>query len=332
MDDHSLVPVEHQPDFENASLVPVDHDPFSADGVAQQAPSQQAQSQPAQPEPQQLATGVSRLYVGPASRNTQASGEGGSWDPDTGNNDTSRPHRSAASPPAQDNLALDWLHFNQTFGELKPATVTPTQQIGYHAADALTALGMQPYTANDLATRIGNVLGLTPLGVAGSALDLIDAKRRGDLPGAVTAAGGLIPGAKGVGRVAANEVRTLTTKVRLSPASWAAKKGYAGVGTTANGGPTFAATEHLYPAAQGQRNIVKIELTGSRRGDYRLANEEGKFPEIPVGYMWHHVDDFDPKTGMASLELVHQDAHWATLPHAGSVAQYKKHHGVRYKR
>jgi hypothetical protein len=40
MADYSLVPVEHQPDFENVSLVPVDHDPFSADGVTQQARAQ----------------------------------------------------------------------------------------------------------------------------------------------------------------------------------------------------------------------------------------------------------------------------------------------------
>ncbi|MBC9876348.1 hypothetical protein G8O24_03180 [Bradyrhizobium sp. INPA01-394B] len=46
MVDYSLVPVEHQPDFENVSLVPVDHDPFSADGVTQQAPGQQAQNEP----------------------------------------------------------------------------------------------------------------------------------------------------------------------------------------------------------------------------------------------------------------------------------------------
>jgi len=40
MADYSLVPVEHQPDFENVFLVPVDHDPFSADGVLQPASAQ----------------------------------------------------------------------------------------------------------------------------------------------------------------------------------------------------------------------------------------------------------------------------------------------------
>ncbi|MCK1387360.1 hypothetical protein [Bradyrhizobium sp. 21] len=53
MADYSLVPVEHQPDFENASLVPVDHDPFSDSGVTQQAPSPQAQAQQAQTPPAQ---------------------------------------------------------------------------------------------------------------------------------------------------------------------------------------------------------------------------------------------------------------------------------------
>ena len=51
MPDVSLVPVDHQPDFEDASLVPVDHDPFSGDGVTQLAQAQQVQiqTQPAQP-------------------------------------------------------------------------------------------------------------------------------------------------------------------------------------------------------------------------------------------------------------------------------------------
>lgn len=331
MDDHSLVPVEHQPDFENASLVPVDHDPFSAVGVAQQAPSQQVQSQPAQLEPQQPATGVSRLYVGPATKNTQASDEGESWDPDTENSDASGLARSPTSTPAQDKPAPDLSHFIP-LGELKPATFTPTQQIGHRAIDALAAFGVPLHNAQELATRIGNLLSLTPLGVAGSFLNLIDAKRRDDFPAGVEAAVGLIPGAKGVGRVAAGEVRALTSKVRLSPASWAAIKGYAGVGTTANGGPTFAATKHLYTAAQGQRSVVNIKLTGSRRADAALANKEGKFTETPSGYTWHHVDDFDPQSGEASLELIPKGAHKATLPHTGSVAQYEKHHGVWYKR
>ncbi|MBC9876347.1 HNH endonuclease [Bradyrhizobium sp. INPA01-394B] len=77
---------------------------------------------------------------------------------------------------------------------------------------------------------------------------------------------------------------------------------------------------------------MKIKPTGSRRDDFNLANEDGKFPGIPKGYMWHHVDDFDPTSGEATLELIPREAHRAALPHAGSVAQYEKHHGVKYKR
>lgn len=98
--------------------------------------------------------------------------------------------------------AVDWSRYNQPFGELKAATYTPTQRIGNLVADALMGLGMQPYTASDLTSRVGNVVAASPLGVAGSALDLIDAKRRDDLRGVAIAAAGMIPGARGGGRAA----------------------------------------------------------------------------------------------------------------------------------
>ena len=70
MPDYSLLPVDHQPDFDDHSLVPVDFDPFAADGVTQQAQIQQpptpTQPQP-QTEPQQPATGAGQPGVnGPA--------------------------------------------------------------------------------------------------------------------------------------------------------------------------------------------------------------------------------------------------------------------------
>jgi hypothetical protein len=312
MSDVSLVPVDHQPDFEDVSLVPVDHDPFSADGVTQQAQSQQAQTPLAQP--QSPATTVGQPNVGAPANNTQAS----------------EPALSTASTLLPNNAPF------KPFGELKPATFTPTQWIGNLAADGLTALGMPPYTANDLAKRIGNLLGLSPLGVVGSTLDLIDANHRGDLPGALLAAAGMIPPGKGVARGVAEEagagLRALTDAVRRSPASRAAEKGFSGIGTTPNGGPTFAGTDHLYSAGQGQRSIVEIPLTGGRRADDKLANKRGGFTQTPSGYRWHHVDDFNPKNGTSSLELVREGAHKATYPHAGSVSQYEKFHGIRYKR
>jgi hypothetical protein len=169
MPDYSLVPVDYQPDFGNYSLVPVDYDPFSADGPIQQAQIQTQSPQiPAQSPPQEPATGAGQPNV---------------------------------------DAPIDWSRYNRPFGELKPATYTPTQRIGNVVSDALMGLGMQPYTANDLTSRVGKVLGLSPLGIGGSTLDLIDAKRRDDFPGAVMAAAGMIPGAKGVAQgVAADAI------------------------------------------------------------------------------------------------------------------------------
>jgi hypothetical protein len=64
MPGYSLVPVDHQPDFDDSSLVPVDHDPFAADGLAQQAQFQQAQAQPQGPPQQQPATGAGQPDAG----------------------------------------------------------------------------------------------------------------------------------------------------------------------------------------------------------------------------------------------------------------------------
>ena len=195
MPDFSLVPVDHQPDFSDVSLIPVDHDPFGADGATQVAQLQPAQVQPVQiPTP---ATGASQPGVGAPANHAQAAESGESWNPNSDQPTT----RSAAPALSPDKAAFEPL------GELKPTTYTPTQRIGSLVADALTGLGMQPYTANDLTSRVGNLLGLTPLGVAGSALDLIDAKHRDDLPGVLAAAAGMIPGAKGVARgVAADAI------------------------------------------------------------------------------------------------------------------------------
>jgi hypothetical protein len=194
MSDYSLVPVDHQPDFSDASLVPVDHDPFSGDDAIQPAQGPLTQSQPV------FAAGVGQPSAGALANRAQPPDVGESWNPDTGSSDTSGPKTSTVPtiPPGKVPF--------KPFGELKPATFTPTQQIENRAADAATALGMQPYTANDLAKRIGNVLSLSPLGLTGSALDLIDAKNRGDLPGALVAAAGMIPGGKGVARVAGQEL------------------------------------------------------------------------------------------------------------------------------
>jgi hypothetical protein len=73
-----VVPVDHQPDFDDHSLVPVDHDPFAADGLTQQAQFQQPPT-PAQAQPQQPATGAGQPDAG-------APASGGALSPLTENN------------------------------------------------------------------------------------------------------------------------------------------------------------------------------------------------------------------------------------------------------
>ena len=115
-------------------------------------------------------------------------------------------------------------------------------------------------------------------------------------------------------------------------ANRAANKGFPGVGTTPNGGPTFEETPYMYPAGTGQKSRVNITLTGSRSADFAAANEAGGFSEQPDNYTWHHVDDFDQSSGQSSMELVQSDAHQATFPHKGSAGQYQDYNGVKYGR
>lgn len=119
----------------------------------------------------------------------------------------------------------------------------------------------------------------------------------------------------------------------------AAAKGYPGVRVTPNGGPTFAGTDYLFPVEEGQKNIVDITMTGSRRLDFRAANQAAGIQDLvppgadaPSGYVWHHVDDYNLNTGSATLELVQQGAHRATIPHSGSVSQWEFINGIPYKR
>ncbi|MFH1343590.1 MAG: hypothetical protein ABIL01_20655 [Pseudomonadota bacterium] len=203
MTDFSLVPVDHHPDFDDLSLVPVDHDPFSADDMIQQARTQ------LESQPQRLKPGAGLPGVGVPANNPLAAPFDASKNP--GSVSGGVLGKAAAYDPSvtsmlsPDKSTVDWSRYHQPFGELKAATYTPTQKIGNFAADALMGIGVQPHIANDLTSRLGNVLGLSPFGIAGSALDLIDAKRRDDLPRAVVAATGIIPGAKGVARGIAEE-------------------------------------------------------------------------------------------------------------------------------
>lgn len=110
----------------------------------------------------------------------------------------------------------------------------------------------------------------------------------------------------------------------------AAAKGYTGIRLSPNGNPDFAGSRYLF---EGEGNVVQIELTGSYYQDFKAANALAGLPgaKAPSGFTWHHLDDFDPLTGRATMQLIEQGAHRATYNHFGSVSQYEKYFGVPYR-
>jgi hypothetical protein len=49
----------------------------------------------------------------------------------------------------------------------------------------------------------------------------------------------------------------------------------------------------------------------------------------PSGHVWHHLDDYDPKTNTGTMQLIKQNAH-SGISHNGGVAQYKAATGKAY--
>jgi RHS repeat-associated protein len=86
---------------------------------------------------------------------------------------------------------------------------------------------------------------------------------------------------------------------------------------------------------------VPIKAQGSREFDYRAANKEAGLngpsgrPTIEAHHtvygegetVWHHAT-YDPKTNTMRMQLVTVKDHQASLPHKGSVADYKSTQGV----
>ena len=113
----------------------------------------------------------------------------------------------------------------------------------------------------------------------------------------------------------------------------ASKKGYKGIRLTNKGAPDFSSSKYLYKTIDGQKNIVKIKMTGKYYQDFKEANRLAGFKgaRAPKGYTWHHLDDFNPATGECTMQLVTQDAHLATYTHRGSVYYYESYYGTEYK-
>ena len=125
------------------------------------------------------------------------------------------------------------------------------------------------------------------------------------------------------------------------PLTWVDPFGLAGRGNcgtgvhrNSSGGVDFSQSPDLYPVSGNQKNIVRIEYTGSRRQDFGAANRAAGISttqQPPRGYTWHHLDDYDPGTNTGTMQLVSRESHEATYPHSGGVAQYERATGIRYK-
>jgi hypothetical protein len=105
--------------------------------------------------------------------------------------------------------------YSPSFGELKPAQLTPTQQVGNAAANGLMALGVQPYRAFELTHRFGNLLSvLPPTGIAGAAADTLYAQAHHDRIGALLGMVAMLPGVGPEARAVEGEIRSATNAAR----------------------------------------------------------------------------------------------------------------------
>ncbi|UYZ61407.1 type VI secretion system tube protein TssD [Hymenobacter weizhouensis] len=122
------------------------------------------------------------------------------------------------------------------------------------------------------------------------------------------------------------------------------RKGLTRIPLTLNGEPTFVGTPCMYPVTGNQKNVVVIQMQGSREADFLRANQEAGLLDIvktqglknnqaPDGYTWHHRADYHPSPpphppyGTCTMELVDEDAHADTFVHFGSCDQVNKHVG-----
>jgi hypothetical protein len=123
-----------------------------------------------------------------------------------------------------------------------------------------------------------------------------------------------------------------TTKEGRSTAVYpgSEEKGLYGVGMTEEGTPNFAGTDYLYQVRNGQRNIVQIKLSGRYGTNETAANAAAGLAKTPAGYSWHHLD-YDPVSGMGTVQLVETWAHVSTYPHTGGAGQFRAYNGWGYR-
>ncbi|MGN8274944.1 RHS repeat-associated core domain-containing protein, partial [Pseudomonas sp. SMN5] len=109
------------------------------------------------------------------------------------------------------------------------------------------------------------------------------------------------------------------------------ERGYTGVTKTPGGGLDYSESNALYNKKPGVNPIVRIEYTGDYGKDFEAANKAAKLSQktTPSGHVWHHLDDYDPKTNTGTMQLIKQSAHNG-ISHNGGVAQYKAATGKAY--
>ncbi|WP_413793244.1 MULTISPECIES: RHS repeat-associated core domain-containing protein [unclassified Pseudomonas] len=108
-------------------------------------------------------------------------------------------------------------------------------------------------------------------------------------------------------------------------------RGYTGVTKTPGGGLDYSESDALYNKKPGVNPIVRIEYTGDYGKDFEAANKAANLSQktTPSGHVWHHLDDYDPKTNTGTMQLIKQNAHNG-ISHNGGVAQYKAATGKAY--
>jgi hypothetical protein len=74
---------------------------------------------------------------------------------------------------------------------------------------------------------------------------------------------------------------------------------------------------------------VNIVYTGGRNGDYAAANAAAGLLATPVGYTWHHFENYNNGTGSGTMQLVLTLAH-AAVGHRGGVWQWEQATGGAY--
>jgi len=101
--------------------------------------------------------------------------------------------------------------------------------------------------------------------------------------------------------------------------------------------PDYGKADKILYLGDREFGRVRIQLTGTRDLDFSLANAVMELPETPFRYVWHHLDDFDPVTREATLQLIRKEFHLqtiygkSTVKHIGGVALWERFFGCRYR-